>query len=84
MSWEHANKLEAQHQRKVQKLLGLAEETDNSSLAEEMDIPEELKRREARLEKIAQAKAEIKARAQERFEREQAEYKAKLARRKAK
>ncbi len=49
-----------------------------------MDIPEELKRREARLAKIAEAKAEIEARAQERFEREQAEYEEKLARRKDK
>jgi len=49
-----------------------------------MDIPEELRRREQRLERIAAAKATIEARARERFEREQAEYEAKLARRKSK
>jgi len=84
LSWEYANKLEAQLKGEVEELLRLAEEADNSSLPEQMDIPEELKRREERLTKIAEAKAEIQARAQVRFEREQAEYEEKLARRKAK
>ena len=84
LSWEYANKLEAQLQAEVDELLRLAEEADNSTLAEEMVIPEELRRREERLTKIAQAKAEIQARAQARFEREQAEYEEKMARRKAK
>ncbi len=84
LSWEYANKLEAQLQAEVEELLRLAEEADNSGLAEEMVIPEELKRREERLTKIAQAKAEIQARAQARFEREQAAYEEKMARRKAK
>ena len=84
LSWEHANKLEVQLKAEVEELMRRAEEADSSSLAEELDIPEELKRREARLKKIVRAKAEIKARAQARFEREQAEYEAKLARRKAK
>jgi transposase len=84
LSWEYANKLEAQLKGEVEELLRLAEEADNSSLPEQMDIPEELKRREERLTKIAEAKAEIQARAQARFEQEQAEYEEKLARRKAK
>jgi transposase len=84
LSWEYAKKLEAQLKGEVEELLRLAEEADNSSLPEQMDIPEELKRREERLTKIAEAKAEIQARAQARFEQEQAEYEEKLARRKAK
>jgi transposase len=84
LSWAHANKLEAQLQAEVEELLRLAEEADAASLPEEMDIPEELRRREQRLERIAAAKAEIEARARERFEREQAEYEVKLARRKDK
>ena len=59
LSWEYANKLEAQLKGEVEELLRLAEEADNSSLPEQMDIPEELKRREERLTKIAEAKAEI-------------------------
>jgi len=84
LSWGYANKLEAQLQAEVEELMRLAEEADNESLPEGMDIPEELKRREGRLEKIAAAKAEIEARARERFEQEQAEYEAKLARRQEK
>ena len=37
-------------------------------------IPEELARREERLKKLAEARAKIEARANERFVREQAEY----------
>jgi len=84
LSWSHANKLEVQLEAEVEALLRLAEEADNSSLPEEMEIPEELKRREERLVKISKAKAEIQARAQVRFEREQAEYEEKMARRNAK
>ena len=49
-----------------------------------MDIPEELLRRESRLEAIAAAKAEIERRAAERFAKEQEEHRAKLAAREAK
>ncbi len=48
-----------------------------------MSIPEELARREDRLAKLAQARAKIEARATERFEREAAEHRAKLAAREA-
>jgi hypothetical protein len=61
----------------------LAEEADQCSRPEEMDIPEELKRREERLVAITRAKEEIQARAQEHFEREQAEFEAKQAKREA-
>ena len=84
LSWAHANQLEAQLQAEVEELMRLAEAADTDSLPEEMDIPQELKRREERLAKIAEAKAEIEARAQQRFEREQADYEARMARRKEK
>ena len=83
LSWEYANQLEEQLKGEVEELLRLADEADQNALPEEMDIPEELKRREARLAAIEQAKQEIQARAQARFEREQAEYEEKVARRKA-
>ena len=84
LSWEYANNLEAQLQAEVEELSRLAEEVDNSSLPEQMDITEDLKRRKERLTKIVEAKAEIQARAQARFEQEQAEYEEKMARRKTK
>jgi len=83
LSWKYANRLEEQLKGEVEELLRLAEEADQSSLPEEMDIPEELERREKRLAAIERAKEEIEARARERFEREQAEYEEKVARRKA-
>jgi transposase len=83
LSWEYANQLEEQLKAEVEELMRLAEEADQRALPEEMAIPEELKRREERLAAIEQAKQEIQARAQERFEREQAEYEQKVARREA-
>jgi len=83
LSWDYANRLEAQLKQEVEELLRLAEAADQSSRPEEMDIPEELKRREARLAAIARAKEEMEQRAQERFEREQAEYEDKQTKREA-
>lgn len=83
LSWEHANRLEAQLEAEVEALMRLAEEADNESLPEHLDIPEELQRREQRLDVLAAAKEEIKARAQARFEAEQAEYERKQAEREA-
>lgn len=83
LSYEHAQKIEAQLRQEVQQLMLLAEQADQADVPDGMSIPEELERREQRLEAIAQAKAKIEARAQERFEREQAEYQAKVAAREA-
>ncbi len=47
----------------------------------DIDIPQELQRRQERLEKIAQVKVEIEARAQARYDQEKAEYDAKLRKR---
>ena len=65
-------------------LLAKAEAADQADVPDGMSIPEELARREARLAKLAEARAKIEARAKERFEREQAEHQAKLAERQAK
>jgi transposase len=83
LSWDYAHRLEAQLKQEVEELMRLAEEADQCSRPEEMDIPEEFKRREARLAAISRAKKEIQARAQARFEREQAEFEDKQAKREA-
>ena len=83
LSWEHANRLEAQLKGEVEELMRLAEQADNEPLPQQLDIPLELQRREERLAVIASAKEEIAARAQERFKAEQAEYERKLAEREA-
>lgn len=84
LSYGQAAKIEAHLQAEVQELLRLAEQADQSEIPEGMDLPEEIQRREDRLAAIAQAKCKIEQRAKERFEREQAEYEANLAKRKAK
>jgi len=83
LSWEHANKLEEQLKTEVAELMRLSEEVDHTPVADGLDIPAELERREKRLETIAKAKAELLRRAKERQAREQAEYEDKMARRQA-
>jgi len=85
LSWEHACKLEKQLKGEIEELLRKAQSADKrDDLPEGMNIPEELTRRESRLEAIAAAKAEIERRAAERFAKEQEEHQAKLAAREAK
>jgi len=68
----------------VQEMLALAEAADQTAVPDGVSLPDEIKRREDRLAAIAAAKAKIEARAKERFEREKAEYDAKMATRAAK
>ena len=84
LSYEHAGKIERQLKAEVADLMAKAEAADRADVPDGMSIPEELARREARLAKLAEARATIEARAKERFERDQAEHQAKLAARDAK
>ncbi len=84
LSYEHAGKIEAQLKAEVAELLARAEAADKADIPDGMSIPDELARREDRLQKIAQARTKIEARARERFAREQAGHEAKLAAREAK
>ena len=84
LSWGHACKLEKQLKEEVDSLLRQAEQADQSAIPDGMIIPEELERREKRLEAIARAKLEIERRADERYAKEQAEHEAKLAERERK
>jgi len=79
LSYGHAKKIEKQLKKEVRQLLHLADRADEADIPDGMSIPEELERRELRLAAIAEAKAKIEARAQERLERQQAEHQAKLA-----
>jgi len=84
MSYGHIKKLEEQLEGEVKKLMALAEAADNEKIPDGMNLPDEIARREDRLKAIAAAKAKIEERAKERFDQEQAEYEAKLAKREAK
>jgi transposase len=79
LSYGHARKIEKQLKKEVRELLHLAERADEADIPDGMSIPEELERRELRLAALAEAKAKLEVRAEERLEREQAEHQAKLA-----
>ena len=79
LSWGHACKLEKQLKAEVDSLLRQAELADQSTIPDGMSIPEELERRETRLEAITKAKREIQHRAEERYAKEKTEYEKKLA-----
>lgn len=83
ISYGYAQRLEAQLNEEVSKLLRLAEQADQNEKPDGMDIPAELARRETRLAAIAQAKTEIERRAQERYERQRAAHDGKLSKRNA-
>jgi transposase len=82
LSYAHAEKIESKIKAEVAELLKLADEP--TTIPEGMNLPEEIQLRENRLAAIAEAKQKIEARAQTRFESEQAEYEAKIQARKAK
>src|SRR6478609_2298425 len=84
LSYEHAVKIEAQLQAEVADLMAKAEAADQADLPDGFSIPDELARREERLAKLVEARAKIEARANERYEREAADHKAKLVAREAK
>jgi len=84
LSHGHIEKLETQLKAEVQELLSLAEQADQTNIPDGVSLPEEIKRREDRLAVMAVAKAKIAARAEERYQREKAEYDEKMASRAAK
>jgi transposase len=83
LSYEHTCKIEAQLRAEVAELLQKAESADRADVPDGMSIPAELARREARLTVLAAARATLEARAAARFERERADYEAKMAARAA-
>jgi transposase len=83
LSWEHACKIEAQLKAEVERLIQMAQDADQTEIPDGMSVPEEIERREERLAAIARAKAEIEARAAERYAQERAAYEKKMAERAA-
>src|SRR5579863_983604 len=80
VSYKRLLEIEAFLQAEVAELFALAQTAD-SALPEGMNLPEELARRQDRLQRLAEAKAVLLARAAERHAFEQAEYEAKVAER---
>jgi transposase len=82
LSWDHACRLEKQLNEEVEALLRMAQEADRAHVPDGMDVPEELERRQDRLEAIVAAKEEIERRAAERYAKEKEAYEQKVAERK--
>ena len=79
LSYEYATRLEKRLKGEVDELMRRAEDADVRDEKEHLDIPEELLIREDRLEAIAEAKAKIEQRAQQRYAHECAEYDKKMS-----
>jgi len=84
LSHGHIEKLEVQLKAEVQNLFAQAESADQANVPDGVSLPDEIKRREERLAAMAAAKVKIAARAEERYQREKAEYDEKMAARTAK
>lgn len=83
LSYAYACKLEVQIEEEIATLMEKSQEADRSSI-NNIDIPDELKRREDRLKIIKSTKEEIEARRKIRHEIEQDEYDKKIEERKQK
>lgn len=81
MSYEHATKLERRIKNEIERLLRMAEKADQTDVPDGMEIPQELARREARLQAIAEAKERIRVREQQRVAAEQAAHDRQIAER---
>lgn len=84
VSYERAGEMIAQLELEVQQLLAKAEQADATPLQDGLTIPEEITRRQERKAALAQARAEIEARAHARYTAQLAQHEQKLAERAAK
>ncbi len=78
VSYKRLLAIEGYLQAEVNELFTLAEAADGGQLPDEMNIPDEIERRQQQLERLAEAKKVLLARAQARYEAEQADYEAKM------
>ncbi len=81
VSYERAGKLIEQLTLEVGELTRKAEEADSTPLEDGLTVPNEIARREQRIEKLEKARAEIEARYEDERKAKQAEYEAKMAER---
>ena len=78
VSYKRLLAIEAYLQAEVNELFTMAEVADGGQLPDEMNIQEEIEHRQRQLERLAEAKKVLEARAQARYEAEKAEYEAKM------
>lgn len=78
VSYKRLLQLEQKLQVEVEQLFSLSEQAEQSNLPEGLNIDDEIARRQKRLSNLAQAKAVLEARAQERYQIQKAAYEKKL------
>jgi transposase len=83
VSYKRLLELEVAIKREVEELFHLAEVAEQAELPEGLRVDDEIKFRQVRLERLAQAKAALEARAEDRYQAELAAYQEKLRERKA-
>jgi len=83
VSYGHAQKTLTLLDTEIAQLLAKAEQADAVALQDGLSIPDEVARRQERKARLLQAKAEMEARAYARFQAEQVEHHAALAKREA-
>ncbi len=84
VSYQRLLELEVHLRAEVDQLFSLAEQADRHDLPEGMNVADEIALRQERLERLAEAKKVLQARALERQAAEQAEYEAQLREREEK
>ena len=84
VSYGHLLQLEQRLHAETEELMALGEKAEEEDLPEGLQVEFEIALREERLLNLAEAKAVLEARAQERYEAEQAAYEAKLRERQEK
>jgi len=84
ISYKRLLELDSQLRTEVDKLFALTEQAEQTEMPEGLVIADEIAFRQERLANLAQAKAVLEARAQERYEAEQTSYDAKVRERDAK
>jgi transposase len=78
ISYKHLLALETQLRAEVEELFALSERVDQGEMPDGLVVSDEIAIRQARLARLAQAKAVLETRAKERDASEQAEYDAKI------
>jgi len=81
VSYQRLLEVEAQLRTEVEELFALSEQSDQPEVPDGLVVRDEIARREDRLARLAQAKAVLQARAQERGVAEQADYEDRMAQR---
>lgn len=84
VSYKRLLELEVVRRREVEELFKLAEQVEAAGLPEGFKIEDEISFRQARLERLAQARKVLEARASDRYQQEMAEYQAKVKEREEK